>query len=59
LFVILSLGETIPLRDIVESRVWVKKGKRRRILLFRQHQQPHTGPERYATHATEYDERML
>jgi hypothetical protein len=30
-------------RDIVESRVWVKKGKRRRILLLEKTQQPHIG----------------
>jgi hypothetical protein len=44
-------------QKLCSGEVRVKNGKRRRILLFINTQQPHAGPEGYATHATDYDER--
>jgi len=43
--------------DIIESRVQVKKGKRRRILLLENFSAAHNGQERIRHHATRYEER--
>lgn len=43
--------------DIIESRVQVKKGKRRRILLLEYFSAAHNGQERIRHHATRYEER--